>query len=1040
MIVKQTIFCVLAFLLLVGTVVAADLSPSTITTNPDWLVVNKNSVPITVHVIDGTTSTDVNNAQIDFSVSDPAIGTLSPVQVLTGPDGIATTTFTAGSVSGNATITAVITYNNGTIYTQTLTTFQLVDHDVAQYRFYDYATQIPVGSVTPLTITLTDRYRNPTLGNRIDNKNPAQVHTVQLSGLGSGGSGFWDGSDYVSNISLSTNAEGNATVNVRVSETAGFNTIFMRGIDYVPDDWSIAIEGVSIDDPVTISQIHPSPNSYPADGTHAFPLYYSVRDPYGNALDGTYLWINSSGGESYRAMTASGGIAYVSYGPKDKSGIYTITARSEKNSTVVCSDTETVGYCSQTVEYYSQDPVNMILTASPQTLVSLDVDPDALSTLRARVVDVAGNGVKDQTVTFFEGAESFPGAPNGTYTETAGSYLSSGTAVTDADGFATISFIPGRFASSGDDGYNATATGVKTVTARWTNPKTSEVIENIATFTWKNYPYLTVTTLLDKDSAKIGEMLRLTIIVEGNGAALQPKPIDVVMVMDRSGSMEGARMTSAKSAANTFIENMKAGNNQVGLVSFATDTTKDQTLTNDFDGVKVKVNKLNADGATQMRRALYEGITEVQSHGRSGAVKAVILLTDGDWNYDGSPLGHGVGWPEGNLNYTFSGNTNEPDNYRYYSGLGGTVSEQSVVIRYRWGSIYKTSYVCTDGEFVKQNMSVYANQSQIRIYALSFQAEPSSYVQKSLHIMTNSTAGYYRHAPDEAELNSLYSQIAGDLIQQAGGQTALSLDMGNIVVDKTTVSSYDYLNYTAVPVGGRGLGLGEPADSTYITMYHTNKDDSVTQLYNYTRDDTPNWTAASRRLDFEIGTMKLDDIWKTSMLFNLTKNGTIVLFAPGSGAELTFTDSSTGNTQTVSLDSKTVSVYKSTVDEGFGAKSLLVDQLKIIGNPSPQIWTLQWNTLYTGDSVARQKVQYLSSEPDSMWVTLPHQINSINPTASGIPTTSSIQIDTSSWTPGATYTLMVTAEAVNNDAYPSSATIGKMVEPTTSEKTYIRLQ
>ena len=127
------------------------------------------------------------------------------------------------------------------------------------------------------------------------------------------------------------------------------------------------------------------------------------------------------------------------------------------------------------------------------------------------------------------------------------------------------------------------------------------------------------------------------------------------------------------------------------------------------------------------------------------------------------------------------------------------------------------------------------------------------------------------------------------------------------------------------------------------------------------------------------------------------------------------------------------------MDEGFGAKSLLVDELKITGNPSLQIWTLQWNTLYTGDSVARQKVQYLSSEPGSMWVTLPQQINSVPPTASGIPTTSSIQIDTRSWTPGATYTLMVTAEAVNNDAYPSSDTIGKTVE-TTSEKTYIRLQ
>ena len=37
-----------------------------------------------------------------------------------------------------------------------------------------------------------------------------------------------------------------------------------------------------------------------------------------------------------------------------------------------------------------------------------------------------------------------------------------------------------------------------------------------------------------------------------------------------------------------------------------------------------------------MRRALYEAITDLDDNGRTGAVKAVILLTDGDWNYDGS--------------------------------------------------------------------------------------------------------------------------------------------------------------------------------------------------------------------------------------------------------------------------------------------------------------------------------------------------------------------------------------------------------------------
>ena len=143
-------------------------------------------------------------------------------------------------------------------------------------------------------------------------------------------------------------------------------------------------------------------------------------------------------------------------------------------------------------------------------------------------------------------------------------------------------------------------------------------------------------------------------------------------------------------------------------------------------------------------------------------------------------------------------------------------------------------------------------------------------------------------------------------------------------------------------------------------MFHTNPDGSIKDYYNYTRDDTQNWTPAKKDLSFAIGTMKLNDTWQTSFAFNLTYNGTLVLFGPGSGSSISFTDSSTGNTQTSQLDSKTVSVYQSVVNTGFGTKTLLVDQLKFVqgASPDPNIWTIQWNTTYTGASVAAETVQY----------------------------------------------------------------------------------
>ena len=152
---------------------------------------------------------------------------------------------------------------------------------------------------------------------------------------------------------------------------------------------------------------------------------------------------------------------------------------------------------------------------------------------------------------------------------------------TDSNGFASLQFIPGTFVTyiANPVNYNATATGTKTVTASWTNGKTGQVITGTVTFTWKNYPYLTVTTLLDKTSAKVGDLLRVTITVTGNGAALQPKPIDVVLCLDRSGSMlenYPDRMVASKSAASVFASCLTYGKDQIGIVSFG-DTTDSST-------------------------------------------------------------------------------------------------------------------------------------------------------------------------------------------------------------------------------------------------------------------------------------------------------------------------------------------------------------------------------------------------------------------------------------------------------------------------------
>lgn len=1083
MIVKRVLLAGLGLLLLVGTVVAVDLSASTISNSNSWLIANdgtastENVSTITVQVLDGLSP--VSGATVVFSLPSPPLGTLSSSSATTGSDGLAVTKFTTGAASGDVTITAELSYNDGsTTYTRTLTTVQHIDHGTPHIAYYEYPSQGTVGSIVHLNITYSDRYTSVTgteLGNRIDNRNTSDPHAVTLTGLGTNGSGFWNGAEYVSSLTMAPDNEGNVSIDIRLSNTAGYNNIGVTGMGSDLDKWPLEIVGVSLDDPVTITQILPAPTEWPADGQHVFHLYYFVSDPYGNGLDGTGIWINSSVNEAYLATTSNGGIAYARYGPKDISGTYTITASSVKNTSIICTDTGTTGSCSQAVKYTSMEPVDMILTASPQTMVSLDVDAASKATIQARVVDVAGNPVENQVVSFTNTTESYPGAPNGKYNITAESSISAISATTDSNGFATITFTPGSFPGIGELGYNATATGRKTVTATWTNAAGTITKTGTVTFLWKNYPYLSVTTMMDNSSVNVGEPIRLTITVSGNGAALQPRPIDAVLVIDRSGSMlENAtaredNMVVAKSAANTFASCLTYGKDRIGIVSYGDNsathgwanlsptqvTNKDWRgtwTTYDWDNVygywywvardsknecgtncdggaysntysptaahQVYLNQhynngLNKDyGATNMtyvdlpfgfntltnvndalngivpaggtptREGIYTAVNQFDSSS-SGRVRAIILQTDGDWNTGGSPEG-GSG----------------------AASLGNGVGTGSVIS--------------------------YANQSKIAMYVIGLGV--SSSMETELKRYAANDAGKYYSASDVSELPEIYKQIAGELNKQAGGATALNLEMGTLAVNGTEQNSFDYLNYTAIPLGGRGLGEGRPSDSTYVTMYHANPDKSLVQYYNYTRDDRQNWTSTSRNLNFNIGTMKLNDTWQTSMVFNVTKNGTIVLFGPDSGATLSFTDSSTNITQSLTLDALTFSSYLETVDVGFKTADLSLGNLKNITNPDPSIVTITWTTKYNGIYTAKEKVQYLSSEPGSQPVTLTEL--ELSPSASEV--TKTFDIDTGTWTEGATYSISVSALA-RDAATPSPLTMYHTV-PVSSGKTFIKLE
>lgn len=110
---------------------------------------------------------------------------------------------------------------------------------------------------------------------------------------------------------------------------------------------------------------------------------------------------------------------------------------------------------------------------------------------------------------------------------------------------------------------------------------------------------------------------------------------DVVLIIDRSGSMAGAKLPAAKTSAKRFIDVLGNSDvdNRIALVSFSTSATTNSPFTNNYASVKTQVDSLNASGNTCQECAVKAAHAEIVARGRPGVKKVVIMLTDGQANW-----------------------------------------------------------------------------------------------------------------------------------------------------------------------------------------------------------------------------------------------------------------------------------------------------------------------------------------------------------------------------------------------------------------------
>ncbi|MBU5670958.1 IPT/TIG domain-containing protein [Paenibacillus brevis] len=143
-----------------------------------------------------------------------------------------------------------------------------------------------------------------------------------------------------------------------------------------------------------------------------------------------------------------------------------------------------------------------------------------------------------------------------------------------------------------------------------------------------------VTKTVSPSAILEGGEAEVQLQVTGSGDSSFVKPNDVILIIDRSGSMLPGnnngedKMANAKAAAKGFIDLVDFTKHRVGIVDFASDA-KYTDLSSNPNQLKSYVDGIQANGGTGTRDAIIKARELLGNH-RPDAQPVIILMTDGE--------------------------------------------------------------------------------------------------------------------------------------------------------------------------------------------------------------------------------------------------------------------------------------------------------------------------------------------------------------------------------------------------------------------------
>ena len=328
------------------------------------------------------------------------------------------------------------------------------------------------------------------------------------------------------------------------------------------------------------------------------------------------------------------------------------------------------------------------------------------------------------------------------------------------------------------------------------------------------------------------------------GSDVKKAFVDIVLVVDTSGSMDGSNLTSTKKAINALVEAFDAKKETVDtkykLVTFSSSA---ETETEDWvDGTKLKkkAGKLSADGGTNYDQGLSQAATAINSSNRENAKKIVIFLTDGKPTFYGTnESGYGDETSKKTLEaaVTSAGKISCERFYAVGIGLPASINIYTHDTTEKWKHGYYTwggwnQGTCPDG-------GTYSNG-----YDISEQISGLSILERLSGAVRASTKRAINYS-DPSDLTGEFTSIAGDILTLTCSNVTITDTLSQYVDTtantkiKVNIARKTANSYTNVSGDGREFKLttdGSLADSdvyegtTKIATVSYNKDTKTATL------------------------------------------------------------------------------------------------------------------------------------------------------------------------------------------------------------------